>query len=487
VRTASILASFAFFAAATAGPPALELLAQTNTPPALQSQTPAQRVVLNVVASDGKGRPVEDLTEADFQVFDQGKRQQILFFRPGEGVQRELTSTREYDYSNQSAAVVPHATVILFDFLNTNRAWSERGRQALIRALEPLDSGRNLYLYVLGDDAKLHPVHPLPARAEDADKSDTLWIRQVGPSLDQALQAIAGVTTGDMRIRDFRIDAAVNAIENLTVDMSSIPGRKDIVWITGGSDSFTLNNDFGPWLAQQNVSLDTLLQGDPGDSWTARDLLEMLSEQTGGAAFPSVPVDQGIAEVFARLRAAYRIEYDAQPAESSGEHRKVRVTCSRKGIRLQPPQDYTAFQRPLLATYEALLDAASYSPLDVSEIGLSVTASPAGEASGMYRFHIRINAQDVLLAQQNSRYNGELTLEFIGYSTGRPVVLTRVPLKINLSEDQWNGATKEGIKTEQTVSVTDHIHHVRVVALDRRSGSVGSLTLPTVVATRKQS
>src|SRR6478672_11972448 len=36
---------------------------------------------LNVVASDSKGAPITDLTSADFQIFDDGKVQQITSFQ----------------------------------------------------------------------------------------------------------------------------------------------------------------------------------------------------------------------------------------------------------------------------------------------------------------------------------------------------------------------------------------------------------------------
>ena len=145
--------------------------------PGNSSPTPppkrAQLVTLNVVAFDSHGLPVGDLTADDFQIQDQGKRQQIVFFRrnepPSHEGSRQADAPGAQRYSNRSGATTQNATVVLLDLLNGNMSDRGSGWEGLSRALEHLESGDNLYVYLLTAEAKLYPVHGLPgSEADDA-------------------------------------------------------------------------------------------------------------------------------------------------------------------------------------------------------------------------------------------------------------------------------------------------------------------------------
>ena len=81
------------------------------------ADAPEQLKKLNVAALDAHGQPVTDLTAADFQVFDDGKPQPILYFRFTSAKPKQATALGPREYSNRSGA--PHdPVVILFDMLN---------------------------------------------------------------------------------------------------------------------------------------------------------------------------------------------------------------------------------------------------------------------------------------------------------------------------------------------------------------------------------
>ena len=59
---------------------------------------PKNERYLNVVASDSKGAPITDLTSADFQIFDDGKVQQITSFQASAKQQsRAAIPTHDFD------------------------------------------------------------------------------------------------------------------------------------------------------------------------------------------------------------------------------------------------------------------------------------------------------------------------------------------------------------------------------------------------------
>ena len=108
----------------------------TDTPP--PSNGPLKRpqlVTLNLVAFDGHGQPVGDLTSDDFQIQDQGKRQQVVFFRHNESKPRTSDALAPHQYSNRSGATVQQATVILLDLLDGEyvRPWPD-GKESIARS-----------------------------------------------------------------------------------------------------------------------------------------------------------------------------------------------------------------------------------------------------------------------------------------------------------------------------------------------------------------
>lgn len=85
---------------------------------------------LTFVALDRKGAAVIDLTSADFQIFDEGKLQQITSFRAEK---------------NGRASVI----LIVFDLLNATPSLRSFAASSVEHALEPLEESDSLYFYIL--------------------------------------------------------------------------------------------------------------------------------------------------------------------------------------------------------------------------------------------------------------------------------------------------------------------------------------------------
>jgi hypothetical protein len=112
-----------------------------------QAPAPGPLVRLYPVAFDANGQPVTDLTADDFKILDQTKAQTILaFHRP----RNEPAAPHDVlEFSNRTSGVAPHATVILFDMINLSDADRQENWKALDKALPQLESGENIYFYVL--------------------------------------------------------------------------------------------------------------------------------------------------------------------------------------------------------------------------------------------------------------------------------------------------------------------------------------------------
>jgi VWFA-related protein len=334
-----------------------------------QSQPP--HVILNVTALDAKSHPVTDLTDADIQIFDEGKLLRIASFK--------LT------------AAAP-TTLVLFDLLNAVPLHREYTASLIVKALEPLETGDSVYLYLLTNHAEVYPVHALPPQAgnaqDDGRPAVTPWTRQVHPLLDQAIQNVYGLRHMDDKDRGIRSEATFYALGKLGEQFTELPGPKTIIWITSGVANWldypygcrearfeeglgtylagTCNTDctaqfksrqcidYTPFLRHFCALLDrhnTILSSvedtpagslPPADRGTPKDTLQQLSNLTGGRMYDGGEVVKAIAQSLEDARARYQLAYDAPSPD--GRYHKLRVACGRKGIRIESPRVYFADQ-----------------------------------------------------------------------------------------------------------------------------------------------
>ena len=67
--------------------------------------------------------------------------------------------------------------------------------------------------------------------------------------------------------------------------------------------------------------------------------LEQFADLTGGKVYQN-DIEKAVKEVTATSGSGYVVEYDAPRPD--GKYHKIRVTCSREGVRLQVKQGYYA-------------------------------------------------------------------------------------------------------------------------------------------------
>jgi len=335
-----------------------------------QAPPRSNRVILSVTALDAKGNPVTDLTEADFEVFDEGKRQAIASFR-GPATQSATETSQP-------------TTLILFDLLNS--APRQRGyiSTVLTHALEPLETADSVYLYLFTNRADLYPVRGLMSRA-DAKLEDAHWNRMVHGMLDAAIEKVYGLRPVDDKDAGARAANTFQALGELAEQLRLLPGPKTLVWITTGvpnwvhpyvcrdivlpegtktyvagkcrtdcmkwSDGKCL--DYTPFLQHLSRVLDqsgTVIEtvesnlvgsvpaADPGSS---HDTIEQLANLTGGRIYIAGDAGKAIKQALREAPARYQLSYEAPLPD--GKYHKLRVVCVRKGIRIETKRGYYAF------------------------------------------------------------------------------------------------------------------------------------------------
>lgn len=464
--------------------------------PAAKPFPPAAPVVmLNVIARDAKDQPVADLNVDDLQVTDQGKQQRVTFFRRNEDSRQLVAALGPHEYSNRSSTGAPHGVAILFDLLNSDLGYRGYGSDEIVRTLQHLESGDQVYLYILTVSGTLYPVHPVPEAGATAANvaANGSWTQQVKPLLDDAMREVTRLKPVDEKLVGIRIESTYNVIEKLGAAMAPLPGRKDIIWISHGVPIVIPqpgrgSYDFTPRLQRLATALDragvTINSVDQGNSLAtgSKETLELFPGLTGGKAYPERSVETAVPEVLAAPRASYLIEYAAPPPD--GKFHKVRVNSARKGVHLQVEQGYFAdgeaaggtgkgSEVPHIPGYRE--DVFS-SPFEAAGIGLWAATSTAAKAPGSVHVEIRVDTRDLLLQPQGDGFSVPLSIVLVAY-TAKGQEASVGTSKIALTKAQRDKPSKDDISISQDVPA-DAVEKLRVIVVDGGSNAMGSLTIP---------
>jgi VWFA-related protein len=465
---------------------------------------------LNVVALDSHEQPVNDLTVDDFQVTDAGKPQKIVFFRHREAALRQPPKLGPNEVSNRGAESIPYATVILFDLMN--ESFGSRGTAAneITKALENLPAADYLYLYIVTIEGRLFAVHGLPNGEEGPDAAH--WTKQIKPQLDKALKTV-------LRNRPVEVDIAIRtqltfaALEQMGLELSRVPGRKNVVWVTDGvpiglgpvrSDTGDFV-DFTPQLRQLSQALERSgvaiypvrmvmlgssdrigatsdgagATGGAGTGMQSIATLDEFANVTGGRQGSSKDIAAALKQAMNDVRVSYQLGYYAPERNWDGKFHKVRVTCKRKGVKIQAKTGYYAWAVPPGGGSEQAIRAVAGTQFDAAEIGLygSLTADPKDKHS--MQLNVHIDAHDVAFGQQGDHSDAQLRLALVGYYNDGRIEGTHVmPFDLHYSAAEREKARSEGISFTQKVAIGDQLGKVRIIVFDRGSNAIGSLTIP---------
>jgi VWFA-related protein len=454
-----------------------------------QAPTPGPLVRLYPVAVDANGQPVTDLTADDFKIVDQTKAETILAFHKP---RNEPAAPHDVlEFSNRTSGVTPHTTVILFDMINLVDADRLENWKALDKAIPQLESGENIYFYVLNLEGVLIPIHAMGPRAAD----DKTWPAGVATAFDKVMKASSHaralqIGAEEQQKRTFK------ALEDLANTLAAFPGRRDILWVANGLTTVSdpkLTSCNGDWvecalyvphlavtLAKDGVAVDPyVLSGNVNADVNYN--MDQMTLLTGGHFYSRQDVRTVVNQVTQGAVGGYSIFYDPGPDNWNNKWHRIHVTCERKGVKLQLRERYYALtdSRPPLERTKAVLMEALQSPTDLAEIGLRTKISLLADGKPGMHLDIRIDAADLLLREQGGKYSGAVYFLISDRSAtaalGEPSVLDLHP---ELTAEQYKMVMKDGFPLTQDHPTSDAAREVRVIILDQNTNTVGSVTFP---------
>ncbi len=461
----------------------------TRAPLAAQSPQPDPTQIFRsfrFVATGTNGQPVTDLRRQEIRVSDEGHREPLVFMRLLSAPTAAALGPGEF--SNRAHDQFSASTIILLDLLNANitergAAWYETNQ-----LLEGLDHAENVFLFLLTPDASLYAVHAWPGPGAPAEPSSAPWTRQVRQLLDQALHKVERIKPIDLTAAPgLTVEPTYRGLAMLGRQYAAVPGQKRIIWVTHGiplavpglSSEYV---DFTPLLKQAaaefrqlGIEIYTVHQQDrsnPGIN--SQETLQLLPPLTGGRWFENDAVGHAFTQAQADARGTYQAAYYAPAKDDNGKFHKLRVSTTRKGVRILAEQGYTA--EPAEAIARNNLGLVESRSLETPDIGLRASLDTSGERT---RFQIRVDPRDLLLQHGEHAYTGALTLVLLySHADGSPNVPEVQKVNMRLTQEQLDAAMKDGYPAGGGQTVPAGTRQIRVVVQDAATGMAGSLDIP---------
>ncbi len=231
-------------------------------------------VVVDVITTDPKGKPITALKKEDFVLLEDGKPQQIKVFGfqspqppPDAATTSQPAATTsavpklpEHVFTNVPTYKSTGAlNVILMDWLNTPNLNQTDARLRLIKVLDQMPAGRPVAIYLLGSrlrliqdftsdqdvlrqvvagiNSKNSPNLPNPV----SDATASIIPSQIAQYIPAAnLQKIIQFESRNQaaQIND-RVQRTLQGMNELTQTLAAYPGRKNLIWI---SEAFPLQS-----------------------------------------------------------------------------------------------------------------------------------------------------------------------------------------------------------------------------------------------------
>lgn len=514
-------------------------------------------VQLGVIVRDKNGA-VTNLTKDDFTILEKGKPQTISVFS-ADATARNEESTRTSPatlgtlplpagtFSNLPQYNTPVAsgsvTIVLLDNLNTMYGsmpdkyesapnWTEdlalkNAENHLLKFIEQMKPEDRVAIYALRGS-----LHILSDFTSDRDQllallkkydSTSLTNREVAqpalrhaPVLDgegDAFETGSALELAAMRNSD-RAGETAAALRSIVGHVASIPGRKNLVWLTAdlplsgaamarilGPANITVYPVDARGLLAQNIDVR------PGDQWFADEdslsganghldhspaqtaqpqgigAMRELAAETGGQAFVNTnDITGAIRRAVEDSGVTYTLGFYIDAKAADGKFHELKVEVKQKGLTVLYPTGYFAYREepPKPDVSRSNIITAVRSPIESSAIPLTASFERATQGGNpMLKMHGRLELSKIALAQAGNVREGAVDVDVVEQdSSGTVLGHSADRLLLKFTPEGYPKALEKGVTFEKTLPVYPRAVTLRVIVQDASTGSVGSLVVP---------
>ena len=210
--------------------------------------------------------------------------------------------------------------------------------------------------------------------------------------------------------------------------------------------------------------------------------MQELAQATGGHAyFNTNDLTHAIQQAVDDSALTYTIGFYPDDEKQNRDFHKLKVEVNKPHISLHYRSGYLDLadiprdER----TRSVQLHDALWSPLDATEIGMSVHLSRAAATSGLDAA-VSLDPKGIQLEPKADRHSGRIDLLLAqlnkdGSILGTPTMQT---VELNLLEATYRKILTNGIAVREPVTLLPNAYRLRVIVRDYGSGMIGSITVP---------
>lgn len=504
----------------------------------------AETVLVEVpaVVTDKAGRPVHHLTQADFQVLENGSPQKIaLFDEINTQTTRLAAPAQPGEFSNALAGGnIPQAvTVIALDTVNTPYLDQKYGREQLLKYLaQHLDSTQPVALVMITSrglqviqDFTQPPARLLAVLKEATGEmpftqADNLVA--MAKTMDLGQPASSGlirsfVESGDAQIASFHQgDAVATTLEaflDLAWALSGVQGHKSVIWLTAGfpfqmttpsmvpsGDLYILYERTFQQLSQANMSIypvdarglvDPIADVSSGAKlnastnariWLHNSSLDTLSEvaaMTGGQAFfNGNDLAAALGRAMRDSASYYLLGYYLDPGDRSPGWRKLKIELGEKDMKAHARTGFFLTQATInpAVTRNVDLSYALSSPFDATGLPLQVRVlGESGKGKDKeIEFHVRIPANGIAVQGADHHFDMDFIARATAKESQRQETLAQ-NIRGRIADQQIAKVESEGLGFKKTIQLAPGQYQLRFVVRDDLTGRIGTVSTPLTV------
>jgi VWFA-related protein len=508
-------------------------------------------VIVDVVVTDNNGQPVHDLKTQDFTVLEDGKSQRVLNFeeqRPDATPKAKPLALNlpPNVYTNYVTGAEPGAlTVLLFDTLNTDRQHLTFAKDEMVRFLKKLPPGRQVALFTLSDrlqmvqgftgntDTLIAVAQQLSTKSHAAYTNATEFSAAMGEMRESGLgnspkafrnmaQFLAEDYVGKM---DSRALDTLDALNLLARSLAVVPGRKNLIWISGGFP-FDISSN-APQLRKTTALLaatriavypvdvrGVLTMGMDGSTRSSEtvgsvqtqsyetatgidmenaSIVETLlntAKLTGGKAYiNNNDLQTAINDGMQTGSNYYTLAYRPDNADWNGKFRKIAVRSSRPNLKLLCRSGYYSILDPLGSKGDPsrIVAIAMQPTVPVStQLIMKARVVPPGDAGKPTAIDMLVDVHDLALNEGPDKQKMP-DVQFVAIAwdaNGKQVASFSEGYHPALSPTQLDGLMRTGLQLHEDMALKPGSYQLRLGVMDRLSGGIGTLDVPLTIEAR---
>jgi VWFA-related protein len=524
------------------------MVASLLVEPAIPEETPTfstrtNLVIVDVTVTGRDGKPVENLTKDDFELYEDGNLQRLqgcdlqrldtkvlpaLNAAPGSLGQGDSPPTR----ATVSMARDHRLMILLFDFSSMQPAEQLRATDAAVKFLgTQMTSSDLVSLMVFG--TSLQTVQNFTAdrdlllstirKLHIADSSELATLGDAGPDPEDE----SGLFVADeTEFNIFNTDRKLVALEDAARKLGAYPQKKALVYFSAGVEKTgvdnqsqlraTINTAVRSNVAFYTIDARGLMASAPGGDATRtaavgsklysgagqraqsdsfhnqQETLYSLAAETGGKALlDSNDLSLGITQVQRDMASYYILSYSSSNQSEDGRYRRIQIKMAPRLAAMRLKLDYrvgyfapSTFSKMTSADRETQLQQALESENPVTALPLALEVDYFRLTQDKYFVPVSVRIPGSALSFRSKKHKAATELDFIAEvrdARHRVASVVRDTIPLKLDDATAGEVGRQQIQYDTGLTLAPGKYTLRFVARENGEGKVGTFeTLFTI-------